>query len=408
MTKDSPPQERPFSRQKRVTLAWLGALITAITTATSLEYLKESSPTSNAELKTGSNNDKSSINSDISTVESLFNSIFPTQTELAPESDQTNPRMDTGDWVTGDHPLALELRHRPPQFSEVLGLDDACLYHRLETPHSAWRDYFSSTPFGRDYAEYEDVISGFESASSKFGSFYLGLALAHWLDQGERTSPYKRSYARAGRLLLSLAREDRGNAAPAAWALLALEEAIKENDPTMGISISELEEAKDYLTLATRFDSYSLDHLRKMAAIDDSRVVSFLVRVEYHRQLAVPKWLEFLNRLKTSSNVSLETRVRLAELIANNAKNASQPSTAYGYSPFELKFAEKLAENARSIPTAEDIDKSFPVHQLASSVEIVKRQDGPCAPPAKDPYRQSLLKHRQLLKEAGVELGLSL
>lgn len=339
-----------------------------------------------------------------SPIESLFESLFLNENASTSRDDQ---KIDPSEWVTADHPLASELTNRPPNFSDALALDDACLFHAIPEQSTIWRDYFSNTTFARDYSEYDDVISGFESARSRFGSFYLGLALAHWLENSQRANPYKKSYARAGRTLLALAREDQGNAAPAAWALIALEDALKENDPTMSISISELEEAKDYLNLATRFDSYSLEHLRNMASIDDSRAVSFLVRVEYHRQLAVPKWFELLNRLKSSSNVSLETRIRLAELIANTAKNASRPSTAYGYSPFELKFAEKLAENARSIPTAEDIDKSFPVHQLASSVEIVKRQDGPCAPPAKDPYRQSLLKHRQLLKEAGVELGLS-
>lgn len=338
-------------------------------------------------------------------IENFFESLF---SDEDPSASKDRQKIDASEWVTADHPLATELTNRPPSFSEVLALDDACLFHAITQQNTVWRDYFSTTPFGREYSEYDDVISGFESASSRFGSFYLGLAFAHWLENSQRANPYKKSYARAGRTLLALARDDQGNAAPAAWAVIALEEALKENDPTMGISISELEEAKDYLKLATRFDSYILEHLRKMAAIDDSRVVSFLVRVDYHRLLAVPKWSELLNRLKASSNVSLETRIRLAELIASNAKTASQPSTAYGYSPLELKLAEKLAENARSIPTADDIDKTFPIHRLPNSVEIVKRQEGLCPPPDKDPYRQSLLKHRELLKEAGVELGLSL
>lgn len=319
---------------------------------------------------------------------------------------------------------AAPSQNAPPapqvHFSEILAADDACLYHQFKAPRSAMRDYFSTTSFARDYAEYDDVVSGYESATSRFGEFYLGLAYAHWLvhesrlvhehghASGAQLSPYKRSFARAGRRLLALARNDSGNAAPATWALLALEEALKENDPTMGISESELEEAKDYVKLATRFDSYTLDHLRKMAAIEDTRAVAFLVRMDHHRLLALPDWTEFVARLKRSAHVSAETRIHLAELIAGNAKSASRPSIAYGYSPLELKLAETLAENTRPIPTADDIDKTFPTHQFPNSNEIVKSPDSLCPPPDVDPYRKSLLEHMKVLREAGVELGLSL
>lgn len=309
---------------------------------------------------------------------------------------------------------AAPSQNAPPapqvHFSEILAADDACLYHQFKAPRSAMRDYFSTTSFARDYAEYDDVISGYESATSRFGEFYLGLAYAHWLvhESQHQPSPYKRSFARAGRRLLALARNDSGNAAPATWALLALEEALKENDPTMGISESELEEAKDYVKLATRFDSYTLDHLRKMAAIEDTRAVAFLVRMDHHRLLALPDWSEFVARLKRSAHVSAETRIHLAELIAGNAKSASRPSIAYGYSPLELKLAETLAENTRPIPTADDIDKTFPTHQFPNSNEIVKSPDSLCPTPDADPYRKSLLEHMKVLREAGVELGLSL
>ena len=320
-------------------------------------------------------------------VENLLHSMFSEEPSAAPSQKPSAP---------------------PIHFSDVLAADDACLYHHLTDLRAARRDYFATTSFNRDYAEYDDVVSGYESAVSRFGEFYLGLAYAHWLSDGEKQSPYKRSYARAGRMLLALARGDQGNAAPAAWALLALEEALKENDPTMGISISELEEAQDYIKFATRFDSYTLEHLRKMAALNDPRAVAFLVRIDYHRTLAIPNWTEFLTRLKSSPHVSLENRIRLSELIANNAKNATRPSTAYGYSPLELKIAEKLAENARPIPTAEDIDKTFPTHRLSSSKEIVESPNGPCPPPDSDIYRKSLLDHMKSLKEAGVDMGLSL
>lgn len=306
-----------------------------------------------------------------------------------------------------------------PSASEILVSDDACRLLEILKPNSnatirkmVMTNYLMSTPFHRRFEEYSEVLLGFDATRTSFGAFYLGLAHAHWLESQGWTNPYQRSYGRAARIFLQLARTDIGNAAPAAFALIAIEAALIENDQSLGISEGEKDEAIELLLSATKFDSYTLDYLRELASFDDPTAVSLLLRLQHLSELAIPNWNEFRSRWSRSRSIKSEDKLKIADLIAANAKQAKKPSAHLGYSYLEHRFAQSLAGGARAYETPEKIDASFPFAQK-SNFELFAKETSShgsastCQEPRVDPTNVRLRAYVKELRNLDAALGVS-
>lgn len=299
-------------------------------------------------------------------------------------------------------------------FSEVLLRDDACLLFELMKRDKKSIDqllvtYFSTTPFKGRFEEYSELLLGFETPSTHFGSFYLGLALGHLLDKQGWKNPFDRSYGRAARTLLALARADAGNAAPAAFALISIEAALLENDSQIGISESERFEAIDLLKSASRFDTYIIGYLTDLARFDDPRAVSLLLRTQHLSDLAIPNWNEFRIRWSQSKSLRQDEKLRIIDLMAGNGLQAKKPSNAFGYSYVEHRFAQSLAGGSRSYQSPEQIDAAFPTGlspNFESTMGKIKFQS-PCLNPMTDPATQALRDYAKDLKVLDAGLGVS-
>lgn len=300
--------------------------------------------------------------------------------------------------------------------SEILVRDDACRLLELLKPSgpasarsAALSNYLLATPFRGRFEEYSELLSGFEATRTSLGTFYLGLAHAHWLENQGWKNPYQKSYGRAARILLQLARMDHGNAAPAAFALLAIEAALIENDESIGISLGEKAEAIELVSAATKFDSYMMGYLAELAAIDDPSAVSLILRTQHLSELAVPNWNEFRLRWSQSQTLKQEDKLKIADLIAANALQAKKPSSHLGYSYLEHRFAQSLAGGARAYQTPEQIDNAFP-SSLKSNFETFMKGakfSNPCGDPNSDPAVLALRAYAKEIKRLDAGFGLS-
>jgi hypothetical protein len=298
------------------------------------------------------------------------------------------------------------------ELSEVLIKDDACRLMPLidiKNNDSTVELYLLATPFRALYEDYNEVLLGYEMPSTSLSRFYLGLAYANLLTKSEWKNPYKKSYGRAARILLDLARTDAGNAAPAAFALIVLEAALIENDPHLGISESEKAESIELLRQATKFDSYTLGYVRNLAVIDDQRVTSFLLRTQHLANLAVPDWVEFKTRWDQSQALTTAEKLQIVDLIAANAQNAKKPSNHLGYSYIESAVARSLAGNARAYQTSEEIDNAFPDSKTTKVESFTKLYDfkKPCGDPKTDPMTVTLREYVKELHRLDAGLGVS-
>lgn len=298
------------------------------------------------------------------------------------------------------------------ELSEVLIKDDACRLMPLidiKNNDSTVELYLLATPFRPLYEDYQEVLLGYEMPSTNLSRFYLGLAHADLLTKENWKNPFKKSYARAARILLDLARTDAGNAAPAAFALIVLEAALMENDPQLGISESEKAEAIELLQQATKFDSYTLGYLRNLAAIDDQRATSHLLRMRHLATLAVPDWIEFRTRWNKSQALTAAEKLQIADLIAANAQNAKKPSNHFGYSYLESRVARGLAGSARQYQMPEQIDNAFPDSKKTNLESFTKLYDfkKPCGDPKTDPMTVALREYVKELHRLDAGLGVS-
>lgn len=306
-----------------------------------------------------------------------------------------------------------------PSASELIVSDDACRMLSLLKPNSnstmkqmVITTYLLSTPFRARFEEYSEILLGYDATRTSFGTFYLGLAHAHWLENEGWTNPYQRSYGRAARLLLQLARTDIGNAAPAAFALIAIEAALIENDASLGISEGEKEEAIELILSATKFDSYTLSYLRELAAFEDPSAVSLLLRLQHLSNLAIPNWNEFRLRWGRSQSLKNEDKLKVVDLIAANALQAKKPSTQLGYSYLEQRFAQSLAGSARAYQTPEQIDSSFPIAHKSNLEKFINETDSQapssaCQDPRTDPTTAKLRTYVKELRSLDAGLGVS-
>jgi hypothetical protein len=301
----------------------------------------------------------------------------------------------------------------------MIDTDDACRMLNLLKPNSnstmkrmVLTTYLLSTPFRARFEEYSEILLGFDATRTSFGTFYLGLAHAHWLDNKGWTNPYQRSYGRAARILLQLARTDIGNAAPAAFALIAIEAALIENDASLGISEGEKEEAVELILSATKFDSYTLSYLTELAAFEDPSAVSLLLRLQHLSELAIPNWNEFRLRWGRSQSLKNEDKLKVVDLIAANSQQAKKPSTQLGYSYLEQRFAQSLAGSARAYQTPEQIDSSFPTAHKSNLEKFMSQTDGhapssACQDPRTDPTTAKLRAYVKELRSLDAGLGVS-
>lgn len=322
-----------------------------------------------------------------------------------------------------DQPTPLPSKSRPSaislqtkSLSEILVQDDACRLLELlkpgapaSTKSTALTNYLSSTPFRGRFEEYSELLTGFEATRTSLGTFYLGLAHAHWLENQGWKNPYQRSYGRAARILLQLARMDHGNAAPAAFALIAIEAALVENDESIGISIGEREEAVELVLAANKFDSYTMGYLSELAAIDDHTAVSLILRTQHLSELALPNWNEFRLRWAQSQTLKQEDKLKVADLIAANALQAKKPSSHLGYSYLEHRFAQSLAGGARAYQTPEQIDNAFPSSLKFNFETFLKgaKFSNPCGDPNLDPAVLALRAYAKEIKRLDAGFGLS-
>lgn len=314
----------------------------------------------------------------------------------------------------GNLPAAVDLSALP--LSEILARDDACRLLELlkpgasaSTKSTALSNYLLTTPFRGRFEEYSELLSGFESTRTSLGTFYLGLAHAHWLENQGWKNPYPKSYGRAARILLQLARMDHGNAAPAAFALVAIEAALIENDESIGISLGEKEEAVELVLAATKFDSYTMGYLADLAAVDDASAVSLILRTQHLSELALPNWNEFRLRWSQSQTLKQEDKLKVADLIAANALQAKKPSSHLGYSYLEHRFAQSLAGGARAYQTPEQIDNAFPASLKFNFETFMKgaKFSNPCGDPNSDPAVLALRAYAKEIKRLDAGLGLS-
>ncbi len=325
------------------------------------------------------------------------------------DGSKNHQNVSTGSVATTSGTLP---KHSSSLLSEIMLNDDACrLLEFFKTDkQSAINSYFLLTPFRTRYDEYSELLGGFESSNTPFGAFYLGLALAHLLENRAWKNPFKRSYGRAARVFLQLAREDRENAAPAAFALVTIEAALLENDLSLGISEAEKEEAIELLRSATKFDTYILGYLSEMAGFDDQRSVSLLLRTAHLSELAIPNWNEFRVRWSQSQSLGQDEKLRIVDLIAANGQQAKKPSHHLGYSYLEHRLAQTLAGGARAYQTPEQIDAAFPGSMKTSFEKMMGKATfaAPCNEPKSDPANAALREYAKELRrlDAGVGVGL--
>lgn len=314
---------------------------------------------------------------------------------------------------TSPTPVASVASREPDgvELSEVLIKDDACrLMALIEGDKQAPVElYLLSTPFRALYEDYREVLLGYEIPSTNLSRFYLGLAHADLLKKGGWKNPFKKSYGRAARILLDLARTDAGNAAPAAFALIVLEAALIENDSQLGISESEKAEAIELLLQATKFDSYTLGYVRNLAAIDDQRATSLLLRAQHLTNLAIPDWMEFKTQWGQSQALTSAEKLKIVDLIAANAQNAKKPSNHLGYSYMESAIARSLAGSARAYQTPEQIDNAFPDSKTTKLETFTEANTfrKPCGDPKTDPMTVALRTYVKELHRLDAGLGVS-
>lgn len=292
---------------------------------------------------------------------------------------------------------------------EIIAQDDLCGYEAYiqnkigkGEDQSRVRDeiqkiYFSTTPLKNDFEHLERALEGKPVGGSHYVRFMSALGQAGWLE----SSPSKRGdksqelskMSIAIHQLLGLAKEDAGNAAPAAFALALIHSHPNETELRYKI---EDEAARELLESATRFDSYQIDHARAVADFEDPSAVSYFIRVDYISTMSVPKWSSFKSGLTRATEQQSDLRLRVADLMIANSKNARQPSYAFGYSILENVIAQKLASHQRSYPDSKEIDAAFTPQNLElrdsvlKNVEHIFQDDGTCDPKRIQKVREDL------------------
>ncbi len=253
-------------------------------------------------------------------------------------------------------------------FSRVDGEDEAT---RKQRQNQIEDEYFQGTSFKNGFTDYREAMRGmFANNGKEFGRyvrFLAALRRADWVEPSPEVSPYL-NFVTATRELIQLAYEDRGNAAPAAFAL-AISQSIPEKEKN-DFTNSERQEAIALLESATRFDSYLVEFARDVSNIEDARAVSLTIRVGFLASVAIPNWTKFKTDFNKATEENIDLRLKVTDLMIAGAKEAKSPSYALGYSVMDAAFAKAIAGGARRYPTFTEIDAAFPGHLKKSVNDI--------------------------------------
>lgn len=314
------------------------------------------------------------------------------ETESAPPRQTQDPlAVDLNKWPQNETPP--ENIPVPPSKSlaQIFADDDLCSLDQYELaypPSGEWTKpgrsrsislYFEDSPFHSRYEEFQKSIETGASGTSRLSKFFAALRLANWVatTQPMDLKPDKKKAVAAFR---ELADEDPDNALAPAFAF-----ALSENP-------SVRREMRGRIFKASRFDSYQMGFLRELASLDDITATGYLVRVAYVSSLAIPQWIEFSKSFKAATENDIDTRLRIADLMIQNAKEAKYPSHKLGYSTVESATARSLAGSARALPNFVELDREFEsrTQNRATTWEEIGYEMGHCTKEHADKVRAFL------------------
>ncbi len=286
----------------------------------------------------------------------------PAQPEKKPEAparqSQDPLAVDLEKWPQNE--TTPENIPEPPtkSLAQIFADDDLCALDQYELaypPSGEWTKpgrsrsislYFEDSPFHSRYEEFQKAIEDGASGNSRLSKFFSALRLADWVSttKSQSLKPDKKKAVQAFR---ELAEEDPDNALAPAFAF-----ALSE-DPSVR------REMRTRIFKASRFDSYQMDFLRELAKLEDITATGYLVRIAYVSSMAIPQWIEFSKSFKAATENDIDTRLRIADLMIQNAKEAKYPSHKLGYATVESATARGLAGTARALPNFVEIDREF-------------------------------------------------
>lgn len=290
------------------------------------------------------------------------------------------------------------------KFSRVDGEDEAT---RKKRQNQIEEEYFGASSFKDGFKDYRDSMGGMLTSSgrefSRYPRFLAALRRADWVDPSPQVAPYL-NFVTATRELIRLAYEDRGNAAPAAFALAVSQLIPDKTELTNG----ERDEILALLESATRFDSYLVGFARDISNIEDNRAVSLTIRVAFLANVAIPNWNKFKTEFIKATEDKVDIRLKVTDLMIAGAKEAKSPSYALGYSIMDSAFAKAIAGGARRYPTFTEIDAAFPGHLKKSVNDIFALLFEGDGKTCNESHVQKIRDYMSELKKTDSALGIAL
>lgn len=333
------------------------------------------------------------------------------------------PALDGNNAASAKKSITPDIPRVRKTIQELIRSDDLCALNRKfirtdgsdENPSAlkieVENEYFKTSRFKDQFKDYRDAMSEkFNNDGRIFGyypRFLAALRKAGWVEATPAIEVDKPNYIAAARELIQLAYEDKGNAAPAAFAL-ALSQLIPESEKN-DFTESERDETIALLTNSTHFDSYLLGFARAITQIEDTRAVSLTIRIGFLTTCAIPNWTKFKSAFVQATQDKIELRLKVTDLMIANAKEAKSPSYALGYSIMDSAFAKAIAGGARQYPTFREIDDAFPGH-IKKSVDDIWRLlgDGDLGNTCGEPQVEKVRQYLTELKKTESGLGIAL
>ena len=171
---------------------------------------------------------------------------------------------------------------------------------------------------------------------------------------------------------------------------------------------TEIAGLKNLIEDARRFDTYTLVYLREMAALEDDRAVSLLLRIQHLATLSVPDWTKFRAGLESAAAGDAPVRLKVTDLMMSEAKQAKRPSWTLSYNVLETAVARAIASQSRAYPSFKDIDLEFAPSGTVDSERfysiVEKAQNEGCT--AK--YGAELREYLVYLKKNDFALGVAM